>query len=209
MMEVEANLKEKRKADSVAYNFLVEPKMRQTTINHWDKAVVSGLDSRGVSTEVLMSSKLESLHEESDVQSGTSIGEPKRHEWTLNLTANQANRVNFFKKHTRSREKKKIRKKNDINRKKQEREAVTRKIRTNKFHQKLYSSYHAADRETAKVPVSNFIGSWNRITTGMKGHTRIKLKPLLDRMKSIRHDSTLVVDEHNTTVTCSSCFGPT
>ncbi|KAI8876650.1 hypothetical protein K501DRAFT_279229 [Backusella circina FSU 941] len=136
--------KEKRKADSVGCNSIVEPKMRQTIIDQWNKVVVSGLDPGVVSTAVLTSSKFESLYEginryqvfsESDVQSDASIGEPY-------------------------------------------------------------------------LPVSNFIGSWNRITTGMKGHTRIKLKPLLDRMKSIRHDSTLVVDEHNTTVTRSSCFGP-
>ncbi|KAI8884831.1 hypothetical protein K501DRAFT_271343 [Backusella circina FSU 941] len=176
-MEIEADLKEKRtliyylskekrKADRVAYDSVVEPKMRQTVIDNWNKFVVSILNSRVVPTVVLTSSKLESLYEgisryqvlsESVVQSDASIGESKMHDWTLNLTENQANH--------------------------------------------LYFSYHAA--------VLNFIGNLSRITTGMKGHTRKRLKPLPDRMKSIRHGSILVVDEQNTTVTCSSCFGST
>ncbi|KAI8881224.1 hypothetical protein K501DRAFT_274822 [Backusella circina FSU 941] len=145
MMEVEANLKEKRKGGSVAFDSIVEPKMRHISNDQWDKVVVSGLDPGVVSTAVLTFSRFENLYEginryqvlsESDVQSDASVSERKMHDWTLNLTANQ-----------------------------------------------LYSSYHAAIRETAKVPVLNFSGSWNRITTGMKGHMSRKLKPLLDRMK--------------------------
>ncbi|KAI8890224.1 hypothetical protein K501DRAFT_266141 [Backusella circina FSU 941] len=78
-----------------------------------------------------------------------------------------------------------------------------------KTNEEGHFNYYATVREIAKVPVLNFIDNWDHLTTGIKGDTRRKLKPLLDRMKSIKHDSTLVIDEHSTTVTCSSFFGPT
>jgi hypothetical protein len=96
-----------------------------------------------------------------------------------------------------------------MNKKPQEKEAVTRDIRTNKLHQKFYSNYHAKVCKIPGVSVLNSIGNWNRITTGMNGHTRSKLKSSLDRLESIRSDYTLAVDEYNITAIFSACFGPT
>ena len=92
-----------------------------------------------------------------------------------------------------------------------QRKRVTRKIRLKRYYRKecsfrrkdIMRHYNVNSKQHSLVL---FIGNWNGIGRCIKGHSRRSVKPIIERLKTVADDATFVVDEYQTTITCSSFF---
>jgi hypothetical protein len=165
--------------------------------------VTTGSFSSGVTSELQATlDRYYSLHK------AKGEGHYYEHDYVDNtFSAREINHAVFSKLHQRRREKKQ----NVYPKKRLATERVTRKIRAKLFHKKWHSRFrnmlqnHSLGR---KAKCIFFLGNWNQIGKRIKGHSRRSLKPLVQRVKSIKKDEFYIVNEFNTTHTCNSCFEP-
>ncbi|CAO0796693.1 unnamed protein product [Mucor circinelloides] len=93
--------------------------------------------------------------------------------------------------------------------KKIQRNRVKRRCRLKKYHQRKVVSDKALNRQPKGSFTVTFTGNWSGSGAYIKGHSCRSTKLYYKQLVASCHDSVVSVDEHKSTVTCSSCFGRT
>ncbi|KAG1114734.1 hypothetical protein G6F42_014112 [Rhizopus arrhizus] len=86
---------------------------------------------------------------------------------------------------------------------------VKRRCRLKKYHQRKVVSDKALNCQPKGSFTVTFTGNWSGSGAYIKGHSCRSTKPYYKQLAASYHDSVVSVDEHKSTVTCSSCFGRT
>ncbi|KAL7330325.1 hypothetical protein PS15p_205290 [Mucor circinelloides] len=131
------------------------------------------------------------------------ISHPRDKEHRFSLTVSKVNTAMMSNQDGKQRET------TNMSLKKIQRNRVKRRCRLKKYHQQKVVSDKAVNRQPKGSFTVTFTGNWSGSEAYIKGHSCRSTKPYYKQLAASYHDSVVSVDEHKSTVTCSSCFGRT